>query len=94
MLRLAIVVGLAAVIVGIAASVDHGRKLDRQNAAQEAAWFCAHGRPAACSDFDEVAHEERWERRELRYKVGFGALAAGAITLALGGVRGRHPDRG
>lgn len=93
MLRLAIAVGLAAVAVAIVAAVDHDRKQDRENAAQEAAWFCAHGRPAACSDFDEVAFEERWERRELGYKVGFGVLAAGAITLALGAVRGRHTAR-
>ena len=93
MLRLAIAVGLAAVTVAIVAVVDHDRKQERENAAQEAAWFCAHGRPAACSDFDEVAYEERWERRELRYKVGFGVLAAGAITLAVGAVRGRHPVR-
>ena len=90
MLRLALAFGVAALVVGIVAEIDHDRKGDRLNAAQEAAWFCKHGRASACSDFDQVAYEERWERRELRYKVGFGALAAGAITLALGATRRRR----
>jgi hypothetical protein len=93
MLRLAIALGLAAAVVGIVAEIDHDRKGDRANAAQESAWFCKHGRASACSDFDQVAHEERWERRERRYELGFGALAAGAVVLALGALLRRRPVR-
>jgi hypothetical protein len=92
MLRLGVAAGLAALIVAVAAVIDHEHKRDVQFAAQEDAWFCAHGRPWACSDFDQVAHEARWERRELGYRVGFGLCAAAALTFGLIVVRDRRAD--
>ena len=59
-------------------------------AAQEDAWYCAHDRPSACTEFDEVAYEESWERRELGYRVTFFALAASAVGLAAVGLRRRR----
>ena len=59
-------------------------------AAQEDAWFCAHGRPSACREFDEDAYEERWEQRELAYRVSFFALGASALGLTAIGLRRRR----
>lgn len=90
MLRLALAVGLAALLVGLAAVVDHRHKRDVEFAAQEDAWFCAHGRPSACREFDEVAYEERWEQRELAYRISFFALGASALGLTAIGLRRRR----
>jgi len=89
-LRFALLVGLAALLVGAGAIVDHRHKREVEFSAQEDAWFCAHGRPAACTEFDEVAYEERWERRELAYRVSFFALGATAVGLAAFGLRRRR----
>jgi len=89
-LRIALIVSLAAVLLTVVATVDHRHKREVEFAAQEDAWFCAHGRPSACRDFDEVAYEERWERRELTYRVGFFALGVSALGLAAVGLRRRR----
>ena len=89
-LRFALLVGLAALLVGAGAIVDHRHKREVEFSAQEDAWFCAHGRPAACTEFDEVAYEERWERRELAYRVTFFALGVSAVGLAVVGLRRRR----
>ena len=90
MLRLALAVGMAALLVGLVAVVDHRHKREVEFAAQEDAWFCAHGRPSACREFDEVAYEERWEQRELAYRVSFFALGASALGLTAIGLRRRR----
>ncbi len=90
MLRVALAVGLAALLVGLVAVVDHRHKREVEFAAQEDAWFCAHGRPSACREFDEIAYEERWERRELAYRVSFFALGASALGLTAIGLRRRR----
>ena len=90
MLRIALAVGLAALLVGLVAVVDHRHKREVEFAAQEDAWFCAHGRPSACREFDEVAYEERWEQRELAYRVSFFALGASALGLTAIGLRRRR----
>ena len=89
-LRIALVVGLAALLVGVGANLDHRHKREVEFSAQEDAWFCAHGRPSAWTEFDEVAYEERWERRELAYRVTFFALGAAAVGLAAVGLRRRR----
>jgi len=81
MLRLALAVGFVALIVAVVAVFDHRHKRSVEFAAQEAAWFCAHGRPSSCTDFDEVAYERRWENRELVYRVAFFTLSASALGL-------------
>ena len=90
MLRLALAVGLTAALVALVAVVDHRHKRAVEFAAQEDAYFCAHGRPSACREFDAVGYEERWERRELGYRVSFFALGASALGLAAVGLRRRH----
>ena len=62
MVRLALAVGAAALLVAAVAVVDHRHKREVEFAAQEDAWFCKHGRPSACRAFDETAYEERWEK--------------------------------
>jgi len=89
-LRIVLLVGLAALLVGVGANLDHRHKRAVEFSAQEDAWFCAHGRPSACTEFDEVAYEERWERRELAYRVTFFTLAASAAGLAAVGLRRRR----
>ena len=89
-LRIALVVGLATLLVGVGAVVDHRHKREVEFAAQEDAWFCAHGRPSFCREFDEVGYEERWEQRELAYRVTFFALGASALGLAAIGFRRRR----
>jgi hypothetical protein len=89
-LRIALVVGLATLLVGVTAVVDHRHKREVEFAAQEDAWFCAHGRPSSCREFDEAAYEERWEQRELAYRVTFFALGASALGLAVIGFRRRR----
>jgi hypothetical protein len=85
---LALAAGAAALVVALAATVDHRHKRSVEFAAQEDAWFCAHGRPARCTDFDEVSYEEHWERRELGYRISFFALGAAAAGLGLASMRG------
>jgi hypothetical protein len=82
MTHLALAAGAAAVLVALVATVDHRHKSRVEFAAQEDAWYCAHGRPAACRDFDEAAYERRWEKRELGYRTAF--FVFGATSLGLG----------
>jgi hypothetical protein len=89
-LRIALAVGLAALLVGLVAVLDHRHKRSVEFAAQEDAWFCAHGRPSACREFDEAAYEKRWERRELAYRVTFFGLGASALGLTAIGLRRRR----
>jgi hypothetical protein len=90
MLRLGVAAGLAALLVAVVATLDHRHKQDVSFAAQEDAWFCSHGRPSACRDFDHAAHEERWERRELGYRIGFVVLVAAGLTFGLLAFGRRH----
>ena len=90
MLRLALAAGLVALLVAGVAVLDHRHKREVEFAAQEDAWFCAHGRPSACREFDEVAYEARWERRELGYRIGFFVLGASALGLAAVGLERRR----
>jgi hypothetical protein len=92
MTRLALAVTAAALLVALAAVIDHRHKREVEFAAQEDAWFCKHGRPAACRDFDEVAYEERWEQRELGYRITFAALGLSALGLGTGALRRRSTD--
>jgi hypothetical protein len=93
MLRLGVAALLATVVVGVVAVADHRHKQDVRAAAQEDAWFCRHGRPSACREFDEEAYEQRWERRELAYRLSFVVLAAGGLTFLLVAARQRHAAR-
>ena len=90
MLRVALAAGFVALLVGLVAVVDHRHKREVEFAAQEDAYFCAHGRPSACHEFDAVSYEERWERRELGYRISFFALAISALGLAAIGLRRRR----
>lgn len=90
MVRLAVAAGLTAVLVALVAVADHRHKVSVEHAAQEDAWFCAHGRPSACRDFDEPAYEQRWENREFAYRVTFFAVGAAALGLGLIVLRRRH----
>ena len=80
-------------LVALVAVLDHRHKREVEFAAQEDAWFCAHGRPAACSDFDEAAYERRWERRELGYRVTFFGLGVVAVGLGAAAARRRLQPR-
>ena len=91
---LALAVAAAALLVALVAVLDHRHKRSVEFAAQEDAWFCAHGRPEACTDFDEATYEERWERRELGYRVTFFTLGAGAACLGVLRLRRRHQRPG
>lgn len=93
-LRVALAVFLTALVVAFVAVLDHRHKRSVEFAAQEDAWFCAHGRPEACTDFDEAAYEERWEQRELGYRIAFFSLGAGAAGLGVLWLRRRHPHPG
>jgi hypothetical protein len=86
---LALAAGAAALVVALGAALDHRHKRSVEFAAQEDAWFCAHGRPDRCTDFDEAAYEERWEQRELGYRVSFFALGGAAAGLGVASLR-RH----
>ena len=90
MVRIALVVALATLLVAAIATVDHRHKRDVEFAAQEDAWFCRHGRLSACREFDEVAYEQRWERRELAYRSTFFALGASAVGLVVVSLRRRQ----
>jgi hypothetical protein len=81
MVRLAVAAAFIALVVVLAATLDHRHKREVEFSAQEAAWFCAHGKPSSCRDFDEVAYEQRWEDRELVYRVAFFTLSALALGL-------------
>ena len=85
MFRLAVAAALTALVVALAATLDHRHKRDVEFSAQEAAWFCAHGKPSSCRDFDEVAYEQRWEDRERVYRIAF--LTLGAVARVGGLMR-------
>ena len=92
--RLTLAAVLAALLVVLVAVLDHRHKRSVEFAAQEDAWFCAHGRPEACTDFDEAAYEERWEQRELGYRVTFFTVGAGAAGLGVLWLRRRQQRPG
>ena len=92
MARLALVVAAAAIVVALVAVIDHRHKREVEFAAQEDAWFCKHGRPSACHDFDEASYEERWEQRELGYRITFAALGLSALGLGAVALRRRSTD--
>ena len=83
LVRLAVAAAVTALVVALVATIDHRHKRDVEFSAQEAAWFCAHGRPSSCRDFDAVAYEERWEDRERAYRIAF--LMLGSFALGLFG---------
>jgi hypothetical protein len=83
MLRLAAAAALTALVVVLAATLDHRHKRDVEFSEQKAAWFCAHGRPSSCTGFDEVAYEQRWEDRERVYRIAFFTLTAVALVGGL-----------
>jgi hypothetical protein len=87
---LALAAGAAALVVALGATLGHRHKRSVEFAAQEEAWFCAHGRPDRCTDFDEAAYEERWEQRELGYRVSFFALGGAAAGLGVASLRRRR----
>ena len=77
---------LGALVVAAAATLDHRHKQRVEGAAQIEAWFCAHGRPECCQDFDVAAYERRWERRELAYEASFVALGVSALVAGAAAV--------
>jgi hypothetical protein len=81
MVRLAVAAAFIALVVALAATLDHRHKREVEFSAQEAAWFCAHGKPSSCREFDEFAYEQRWEDRELVYRVAFFTLSSLALGL-------------
>jgi hypothetical protein len=81
MVRLAAAACVLAFVVALVATADHRHKRNVEFAAQEAAWFCAHGQRSSCQDFDEAAYEQRWEDRELAYRVAFFTFGASALGL-------------
>lgn len=86
MIRFAVAAAFTAVVVAFVATIDHRHKRHVEFAEQESAWFCAHGRPSSCTDFDEAVYEERWENRELGYRISFltlGALALGSFVMVV-----------
>ena len=89
MIRVAVAAALTAVLVASVATIDHRHKRHVEFAQQESAWFCAHGRPSSCTDFDEAAYEVRWENRELGYRIAFFTLGA----FALAGLLARPGDQ-
>ena len=94
MIRFVVATALTAVLVASVATLDHRHKRHVEFAEQESAWFCAHGRPSSCTDFDEAAYEERWENRELGYRLSFltlGALGLGALVVVVV-KRSRRPE--
>jgi hypothetical protein len=66
----------------LVAFVDHRHTLAVGKRASTDAWWCTH-RGIRCTGFDERGYEERWERRELVYKLGIGTLAAGSAAGVL-----------
>lgn len=90
MVRLGVAALLTAVVVGAVAVADHRHKQSVRADAQLDAYYCRHGRPAACREFDEEAYERRWERRELAYRLSFAVLTGAGLTLVLVAVRRRH----
>jgi hypothetical protein len=81
MVRLAAAACGLTLVVALVATADHRHKGNVEIAAQEAAWYCDHGHPSSCRDFDEAAYEQRWEDREVAYRVAF--FTFGAATLGL-----------
>src|SRR5215212_8152502 len=90
MVRLAALAAVLAAAVALVATIDHRHKRDVEFAAQEAAWFCAHGRSSACRDFDAAAYEQRWEDRELAYRIAFFTFGAAALGIFVS-TRWRRP---
>jgi hypothetical protein len=89
--RFALAVALVGIAVALVAAIDHRHKREVEFAAQEDAWFCAHGRPSRCTDFDEAAYEQRWEDREFGYRLAVFTLGTAAIGSALVWFRRRTP---
>ena len=83
---MALAVGVAALPVRALPVLDHRHKRH----VEFDAWFCPKGLPSACTDFDEIAYEAHWERKESVCRVTFFALGAAALGLSVVGVPRSH----
>jgi hypothetical protein len=93
MVRLAAAACVLTLVVALVATADHRHKGSVEVAAQDAAWYCNHGQRSLCRDFDEEAYEQRWEDRELAYRVAFFTFGASALGLFATTLWRRHAVR-
>lgn len=81
---------LAALAIGVAATVDRHMKRARGNRADVAEWYCVHG-GTRCGGQSSSRIESRWNDREWVYAVSFALVAGfGAVRL----LPGRSTNRG
>jgi hypothetical protein len=83
------VCALAALLVGVAAVVDHRNEKSRGNAAQVREWYCAHD-GTRCGGASSAAIERHWEVRERVYEVATVVLVAAAGVFAVRHFRRRE----
>ena len=78
-----LVFGLIAVALAAVAVRDHHRSRARMMKAEESEWYCVHTQ-TRCGGLKSNNLHETWERHEVGYKVGEGALVAAIVVT--GGV--------
>lgn len=77
----------AALVLAVAAVVDHRWKEERINRAEVAEWYCSHD-GTRCGGPSSRRIEAHWNERQLGYELGTGTLAGVALVAA--GLRARR----
>lgn len=82
-------IGLAclalALLLGLAAIVDHRNKTARSNRAELSEWYCTNT-GTRCGGASSAAIERHWNQRELGYEVAvtlLGAFGAASVVRAI-----------
>jgi hypothetical protein len=80
-------VGLAlALLLGLAAIVDHHQKNVRTNRAELAEWYCTHA-GTRCGGPSSAVMERRWDEREVGYEIAVGCLGVFGTASLVGSRR-------
>ena len=71
-------------VIGAAGVVDHTVKAHRMNRAELSEWYCEH-KQTQCGGPSSSQLEDAWNRREQRYQIALGLVAAagGLLTIVV-----------
>jgi hypothetical protein len=78
-LAVALAAAISVIAIAVAAVVDHRHTRDEISRANIPGWFCK-TRGSRCDEPQPGRIHDRWERRELAYKVGVGVFALAFVV--------------
>ncbi len=87
-LAVALAAAISVIAIALVAVVDHRHTRDQISRANIPGWFCKN-RGSRCDEPQPGRIHDRWERRELTYKVGEGVFALAFIVAVVRLARNR-----